>query len=86
MQLNYHRETGAFQYDPATHKFRVDRDKIKESVTEMAQKILALEGDGNYDNAAAFIAKYGELDTVIQALLDSLSDIPVDIEPIYKFE
>ncbi len=86
MQLNYHRKTGAFQYDPATHKFSVDQDKIKDSITEMAKKILALEGDGNYDNAVAFITMYGEVDTVIQGLLDSLSDIPVDIEPIYKFE
>jgi hypothetical protein len=51
----------------------------------MAQKILILEGDGNYENAAAFIAKYGEIDSTIQGLLDSLTDIPVDIQPIYKF-
>jgi hypothetical protein len=85
MQLNYHRETGAFMYDPETQKFSVDMDKIKDSVKEMAQKILILEGDGNYDNAAAFIAKYGEVDDVIQGLLDSLGDIPIDIEPIFKF-
>jgi hypothetical protein len=85
MQLNYHRETGAFVYDPETQKFSVDMDKIRDSITEMAQKILILEGDGNYDNAAAFIAKYGEIDSTIQGLLDSLTDIPVDIQPIYKF-
>jgi len=85
MQLNYHRETGAFTYDSETKKFSVDMDRIKDSVKEMAQKILILEGDGNYDNAAAFIAKYGEVDDVIQGLLDSLGDIPVDIEPIFKF-
>jgi hypothetical protein len=85
MQLNYHRETGAFMYDPETQKFSVDMDRIKDSVKEMAQKILILEGDGNYDNAAAFIAKYGEVDDVIQGLLDSLGDIPIDIEPIFKF-
>ncbi len=85
MQLNYHRETGAFIYDPETQKFSVDMDKINDSITEMAQKILILEGDGSYENAAAFIAKYGEIDSVIQGLLDSLSDIPVDIQPIYKF-
>jgi hypothetical protein len=59
-------------------------DKIKDSITEMAQKILILEGDGNYENASAFIAKYGEIDATIQGLLDSLTDIPVDIQPIYK--
>jgi hypothetical protein len=85
MQLNYHRETGAFIYDPETQKFSIDMDKIKESITEMAQKILILEGEGDYENAAAFIAKYGELDDVIQGLLDSLTDIPVDIQPIFKF-
>jgi hypothetical protein len=85
MQLNYHRETGAFVYNPETQKFSIDMNRIKDSITEMAQKILILEGDGNYENAAAFIAKYGEVDSVIQGLLDSLTDIPVDIQPIYKF-
>jgi hypothetical protein len=85
MQLNYHRKTGAFVFDAETQKFSIDMDKIKDSITEMAQKILILEGDGNYENASAFIAEYGELDDVIQGLLDSITDIPVDIQPIYKF-
>jgi len=85
MQLNYHRETGAFVYDEETQKFSVDMDKIKDSITEMAKKILILEGDGNYENASAFIAKYGEIDSTIQGLLDGLTDIPVDIQPIYKY-
>lgn len=85
MQLNFHRERGAFLYDPETKKFSVDLDKIKESITEMARQILILEGDGNYENAAAFIAKYGQVDEVIQGLLDGLTDIPVDIEPVFKF-
>jgi hypothetical protein len=85
MQLNYHRKTGAFIYDPDTRKFSINMDKIEDSITEMAKKILILEGDGNYENAAAFIAEYGEIDEVIQGLLDSLTDIPVDIQPIFKF-
>ena len=85
MQLSYHRKTGAFVYDAETQKFSIDMDKIEDSITEMAQKILILEGDGNYENAAAFIAEYGELDEVIQGLLDNLTDIPVDIQPIFKF-
>jgi hypothetical protein len=85
MQLNFHRQTGAFVYDPETQKFSVDMNKIEDSITEMAQKILILEGDGNYENTAAFIAKYGEIDSEIQGLLDSLTGIPVDIQPIYKF-
>jgi len=85
MQLNFHRKTGAFVYDAETQKFSIDMDKIEDSITEMAQKILILEGDGNYENATAFIAEYGEVDDVIQGLLDGLTNIPVDIQPIYKF-
>lgn len=85
MQLNYHRETGAFEYDPVSGKFSVDMEKIKDSITEMAKEILILEGDGNYENAAAFIERYGKIDSVIQGLLDGLGDIPVDIRPIFEF-
>lgn len=85
MELNYHRETGAFGYDSESGKFSVDMEKIKGSITEMAREILILEGDGNYKNAAAFIEKYGKIDAVIQEHLDSLTDIPVDIRPIFKF-
>ncbi len=85
MQLNFHRETGAFVYDEAAKKFRLDMDKIKDSIAKMTKAILILEGDGNYENAAAFIAKYGEIDSTIQGLLDNLTDIPVDIHPMYKY-
>lgn len=85
MQLNYHRETGAFGYDPESGKFSVDMEKIKDSIAEMAKEILILEGDGSYENAAAFIEKYGKIDEVIQEHLDGLGDIPVDIRPIFKF-
>ena len=85
MQLNYHRETGAFGYDSESGKFSVDMEKIKDSITEMAKAILILEGDGSYENATAFIEKYGKIDAVIQKHLDSLTDIPVDIRPIFKY-
>ena len=85
MQLNYHRKTGAFVHDAETQKFSIDMDKIENSITQMAQKILILEGDGNYENASAFITEYGEVDDVIQGLLNNLTDIPVDIQPIFKF-
>jgi len=85
MQLNYHRETGAFGYDPESEKFSVDMEKIKGSITEMVKAILILEGDGSYENAAAFIEKYGKIDEVIQVHLDNLTEIPVDIRPLFKF-
>jgi hypothetical protein len=86
MQLNFHRETGAFVYDEETGKFRVDMDKIKDSVKAMAQEILILEGDGDYSKVEEFISRYGNIDEVIQKTINRLTDIPVDIEPIFPFD
>jgi len=85
MQLNYHRRTGAFRYDPEAEAFSVDFEKIKDSIKAMARDILVLEGDGDYDRAASFITEYGKMDETIQRLLDKLSGIPVDIEPLFAF-
>ena len=83
MQFNFLRETGGFVYNAETGKFHVDMRKIKEAVKSLAQHLLTLEGDGDYDKAAAFIAKYGSIDDGTRKTLDSLSDIPVDIAPIF---
>ena len=39
---------------------------------------------GDYDAAAEFIAKYGEISPDFERILERLSDVSVDIEPIYS--
>ncbi|MFB0565706.1 MAG: peptidase [Candidatus Aminicenantaceae bacterium] len=82
-QFNFLREKGAFVYDEETEKFHVDMSKIRDAVKELSQKLLILEGDGSYENAAEFIKRYGKEDETTKKIIDSLTDIPVDIEPIF---
>ncbi|MDH4271496.1 MAG: peptidase [Candidatus Aminicenantes bacterium] len=84
-QLNYLREKGAFLYDPETERFRVNFDTVKPAVRALAAELLTIQGEGNYDKAGQFLAKYGIQDEVIQKMIAKLTDIPVDIEPIFKF-
>jgi hypothetical protein len=85
MEFNFLREKGAFLYDKESEKFRLNPGKVREAVKELARTLLILEGDGNYENAARFIERYGKLDEVTRKMLQSLKDIPVDIEPVFEF-
>jgi hypothetical protein len=84
-QLNYLREKEAFLYDPETEKFRVDFDRVKPAVRNLAAELLTIQGEGNYEKAGQFLANYGTQDEVIRKMIAKLVDIPVDIEPVFKF-
>jgi hypothetical protein len=83
IQFNYLREKGAFVHDAATGTFRVDFQKIREAVRDLAARFLILEGDGDYDQAARFVKQYGRVDDLTRRTIETLKDIPVDIEPIF---
>ena len=83
IQFNYLREKGGFIHDAASGTFRVDLGKIRDAVRDLAARFLILEGDGDYDQAARFVKHYGRMDDLTRQTLDTLKDIPVDIEPIF---
>ncbi len=85
IQFNFLREKDAFVQDEASGLFSVDFDKIVPAVTELARAFLVLEGDGDYEKARAFVDRYGTMDETAKATIARLTDIPVDIEPIYKW-
>jgi hypothetical protein len=81
MQFNYLLDEGAIKTDQAAGTFSVDTLKIKDAVRKLANDILTIEAEGSYDKAKAMLDKYGVVRPVMQAALDRLSDVPVDIEP-----
>ena len=85
MEFNFMKEKGGFTYDEAAGKFKVNPEKMKEAVKALAREILVLEGDGNYENAARFIDRYARMDEIITQMIDKLKDIPVDINPLFKY-
>jgi hypothetical protein len=85
MEFNFMKEKGGFTYDEAAGKFKVNPEKMKEAVKALARELLVLEGDGNYKNAARFIDRYAKMDEIITQTIDKLKDIPVDINPLFKY-
>lgn len=80
-QFKFFKDHGAFTRDDATGTYRVDMPKMREAMTALSEKILKLQGDGDYAGVVAFLPKKGEMDPTLKSDLDRLAsaDIPTDI-------
>ncbi len=83
MQLNYLLEHGGVTFDQDTGHYRIEIDQIDDVGADLAQVVLAIETEGDYDGAGALLDQYGQVSAQEQATLDALTDLPIDIEPIY---
>ena len=81
IRFNFFNEYGAFTKDEATDTYRVDFDSMREAMNALSEKILTLQGDGDYDGVAQLVAEKGKIGPILQSELDRLSEqnIPVDI-------
>ncbi len=79
--FNFLQQRGAFSRDSATNTYRVDADKMHSALNALAEKILRLQGDGDYAGVTAFFTELDRIPPELQRDLDRLSDagIPVDI-------
>ncbi|MDQ1410634.1 MAG: hypothetical protein QOJ41_2369 [Acidobacteriaceae bacterium] len=86
MEFSYLSEQGAITYDAATGKYAVVMEKMPSAIAALAKELLEQEATGGRARSEAWFAKYAVLPPELQAALGKVSDIPVDVEPIYSFE
>ena len=79
--FNFFESGGAFSRDEATGKYRVDFERMQDAVDALSEKILRLQGTGDYAGVGEFMGTYGIVDPALQRDLARLSaaGIPVDI-------
>jgi hypothetical protein len=80
IRFNYFKEKGAFSVD-SSGKYRVDFSKMQDAISSLTSLIITIQGDGDYEKAAAMIRQYGKMDEKLTAVLKRIEnkDIPVDI-------
>lgn len=83
---NYLLEKGGYVYDEATQKVSVNFDKIYSSLKELANLILTIQAEGNYQGAKDLIAKYAVNSPTIETIRKKLEKLPVDIKPVFEIE
>jgi hypothetical protein len=62
--------------------YQVDMQNMSKAIDALSNKILTLQGDGDYDGVAKLVAEMGVIKAQLQQDLDKLTaaDIPVDID------
>jgi hypothetical protein len=83
---NYLLEKGGYVYDEATQKVHVDFEKIYPALKELANLVLTIQAEGNYQGAKDLIAKYAVNTPTIETLRKKLENLPVDIKPVFEIE
>ena len=83
VQFNYLTDEGAIVFNEQSGTFAVDQAKVKDAVRKLTGEILTLQAEGSYDKAKALLDKYGVIRPNMKMALDRLSNVPVDIEPIF---
>jgi len=81
VQWNWLRERGAIV--SAGAKFTVDFAKMRDGVKSLATELLTIEATGDYNRANALLAKYGHDTPEMDAVNRGLTDIPIDITPVF---
>jgi len=82
MQVNYLMDKGGF-IAREDGRFEVNFDKIKAALRDLDHDLLMLEATGDYAGAKRMLEELGVIRPEMRKALAGLSDIPVDIEPIF---
>jgi hypothetical protein len=81
IRFNFFKQAGAFSRNEETGTYRVNLPEFEQAVKDLSNRLLTLQGDGDYDAVDAFVAEMGVVSPQLQADLDRLASaaIPVDI-------
>jgi hypothetical protein len=80
MQVNYLLDAGGFRVNP-DGTFSLDLRKAKKGVTALTRDLLTLQATGDYAGGKRMLERLVVIRPEVQAVLDRLTDVPVDIRP-----
>jgi hypothetical protein len=82
VQWNWLREHGAVT-PLADGTYTMDAAKYREGIRSLATELLTIEATGDFARGQRLLDKYGVSTPEMQSVISKLSDIPVDINPVY---
>jgi hypothetical protein len=80
LQLNYFLDHGGVTVAP-DGTFTVDAAKIRQNVIDLTRDIMTMQANADYAAAKQMVETLAVNRPPVQAILDKLKDVPVDIEP-----
>ncbi len=84
IRFNFFKEKGAFVVDETTGKYSVNPEAMAEAVRALSERILTLQGDGDYDAVDAFVKEYAVEGPDLKEALGKLSDAGIPVDIVYE--
>ncbi|MEN8119447.1 MAG: Zn-dependent hydrolase [Bacteroidota bacterium] len=81
--FNYLTEKKAIKRN-VSGKYSINYDKLQEAIPEIINKVITIQGDGNYEAAREFINSNSEFSKDLLKSLNKLSDNQVPIDILFK--
>ncbi len=82
-QYTHFRKNGAAVWDEEAKRYRLDFAKLEQGIRDLTRDVIVIEGNGDYAAAKQFLDTVGVLDREAEAVIASMTDLPVDIDPVY---
>ncbi|RDC61655.1 dipeptidyl-peptidase 3 family protein [Adhaeribacter pallidiroseus] len=81
VRFNFFAQNGAFVRDAATGTYRVNFEKMEQAMNKLSEKILVLQGNGDYAGVKQLLSEQGKISPELQNDLNRLAqaEIPVDV-------
>jgi len=77
IQLNFLEEHGVIKYEK--NKIKVVSGKFFDVIQKLAQEILTIQAEGDYNRAGEILDKYGNMKPHTRTLISLLADVPRDL-------
>jgi hypothetical protein len=85
MEFDYLSEQGVVVRDAATGRYSVNYDKMAPAINSLAKELLEIEATGDRTRAENWFKKYNTVPVDLQNSFKTMTDIPVDITPIFSW-
>jgi hypothetical protein len=77
-------ERGAVRRN-SSGRYGIDYENIPAALADLAKELLETEATGDHQRAGNWFKKYGTMPEELRVALQTASDVPVDIDPVYAF-
>lgn len=81
IQFNWFTEKGNINSEKGIYS--INSNNITESAEELLNTVCRLEASGSEKDAEAFLKKYGKPSKELLSTVEKLSDLPIDIKPVF---
>jgi hypothetical protein len=83
MEFNYLQENRALSHSGG--RYIIDYARMPTVLAQLAKELLTIEATGDRGRGEAWLAKYDKMPAELKAALALTADIPVDLQPIFKW-